>query len=109
MTTHPSTRTDLQVFLESITGLPEDRVLFQPPAGEKLKYPCITYRLSDIDQLFADNSNYRNQHCYEITIISNNPDSKHVGTFERLSKCRFLRHYSEDVLNYWVFRFWTNL
>ena len=107
--THPNTRTDLQSYLESITGLPEDRVLFQPPAGEKLKYPCITYRLSDIDQLFADNVNYRNQHCYEITVISNNPDSKHVHTFECQPKCRFLRHYSEDVLNYWVFRFWTNL
>lgn len=108
-TTHPSTRTDLQAFLQEITGLPEDRVLFQPPENTKLSYPCVIYRLSDLDQVYADNKNYRNQHCYEIRLISKNPDSKHIETFNKLPKCRYLRGYSEGGLNYWVWRFWTNL
>lgn len=107
--THPSTRTELQAFLQEITGLPEDHVFFQPPSGTKLKYPCVVYRLSDLDQLYADNGNFRNQHCYEVTLISKNPDSKHCETFERLPKCRFLRSFSSDTLNHWVYRLWTNL
>ena len=109
MTAHPSTRPQLQQYLQDITGLPEDHVYFQPPDETKLKYPCIIYRLSDIDQIYADNDNYRNNHCYELTIISKNPDSKYVDTFARHKKCRFLRSFSEDTLNHWVFRFWTNL
>lgn len=106
--THPSTRIELQHFLEELTGLPEDHVLFQPPEGAKLKYPCITYHLIDVDQLFADNGNYRNVNCYEIMLMSKNPDSRHVAVFNNLPKCRFLRSYSGEGLNYWVWRFWTN-
>ena len=106
---YPSTRIELQAFLQEITGLPEDRVYFQPPEGTKLKYPCIVYRMSDINQKYASNVNYCNRHCYEITLISKNPDSSHKDTFDRLSKCRFIRSFSSDTLNHWIYRFWTNL
>lgn len=106
---HPSTRTDLQAFLQEVTGLPEERVCFQPPEGTKLTYPCVIYRLSDVNHLYANNKKYRNLHCYEITLLSKNPDSKHAKTFDELDGCRFLRSYSADTLNYWIYRIWTNL
>ena len=104
---HPKSRTELQRYLERITELPEDRVLYQPPEGAKFKYPAVVYRLSDLDQKFADNSNYVGHHCYEITVISANPDSKFERLFAKLPLCRFLRSFTSDNLYHWVYRFWT--
>ena len=104
---HPKTRDDLQTYLQTITELPEERVLYQPPEGAKFKYPAITYRLSDLDQTYASNINYKQNHCYEITVISANPDSKYEKLFSKLPRCRFLRHFQSDNLDHWVYRFWT--
>lgn len=103
----PRSRTELQRYLETIASLPEDRVLFQPPEGAKFRYPAITYRLSDLDQRYANNGNYVGRHCYEVTVISANPDSKFEKIFSNLPACRFLRAFANDNLYHWVYRLWT--
>lgn len=94
-------RLDLSARLHSILG--SDHVYFQPPEGTKLKYPCIIYKLGDIDTKFADNSGYTNRKKYSITIIDKNPDSELPDEFAKLPLSRFDRFFTADNLNHWVF------
>ena len=50
-------------------------VYFQPPASLSMKYPCIRYSLSGIDVDHADDSNYKSDRQYTVTVIDRNPDS----------------------------------
>lgn len=50
-------------------------VYFQPPASVKLNYDCIVYKVSNRNDLRADNKRYRNLVCYEVKYIYRNPDS----------------------------------
>lgn len=50
-------------------------VYFQPPKSVKLNYDCIVYKVSNRNDLRADNKRYRNFICYEVTLIYRNPDS----------------------------------
>lgn len=48
-------------------------VYYQPPESVKLTYPCIVYGLSRIVSRYADNKNYMNHKCYNLTYISLDP------------------------------------
>lgn len=49
-------------------------VYFQPPESIKLKYPCIIYKKVDPFVMRADDRAYNVTTCYDVTIISKNPD-----------------------------------
>ena len=51
-------------------------VYFQPPASVKLNYNCIVYKVSNRNDLRADNKRYRNLIAYEVKLIYRNPDSE---------------------------------
>lgn len=76
-------------------------VYFQPPESIKLKYPCIVYKLRDIDVKRADNKAYFTTGCYDVTIISKDPD---YFLFKKIIKafpmCRSGGFFTYDNLNH---------
>ena len=74
-------RVDFQMKLETILG--STNVYFQPPSSISMKYPCIVYKLDDLDNKFADNVVYLTKRRYQVTLIDSNPDSLMIGTLNR--------------------------
>lgn len=79
------------------------KVYFQPPESVKMEYPAIVYSRDDIENTFAENSVYKQDHQYQIVVINKDPDSKVVDAISMLPMCRFVRHYEADNLNHDVF------
>ena len=96
-----ATRVDLQNVLEKILG--SRNVYYQPPESLKMNYPAIVYARTTIDNSYANNSVYKQNYAYEITVIDKNPDSEIVNKVSKLSTCRFDRHFKSDNLNHDVF------
>lgn len=77
---------------------------FQPPESVKMRYPCIKYSLSGIDQKHADDRIYNSRDRYEAILIDQNSDSKyHEEILSRFPYCRFERSYTADNLNHKVY------
>lgn len=96
-----ASRLELQTLLENTLG--SRNVYYQPPASVQMKYPAIVYSRNDIENAFADNSVYAQNHAYLVTVIDRNPDSEIVEKVSRLPMCAFDRHYVVDNLNHDVF------
>lgn len=94
-------RIDLSNILKNAIG--SNNVYFQPPESINLVYPCIIYRLSDIDTKFADDVPYLNQKRYQVMVVDKNPDSQIPDLIAKLPKCSFDRHYTADNLNHYVY------
>lgn len=94
-------RLELQKLLESILG--SRNVYYQPPESIKIKYPAIIYSRNNIDNNFADDIVYMQNHTYQIIVIDANPDSEIVDKISKLPMCRYNRHYTSDNLNHDVF------
>lgn len=96
-----ASRLELQKIFDEIPNI--KKVYFQPPLSVKLEYPCIVYKLDNIDSKYANNSMYFNMKRYQITIIDKNPDSNIPDNIMKLQMCNFDRAFSSDNLNHWVF------
>lgn len=96
-----ATRVDLQNVLEELLG--SRNVYYQPPESLKMSYPAIVYSRKTIDNSYANNSVYKQNYAYEITVIDKNPDSEIVNKISKLPTCRFDRHFKSDNLNHDVF------
>ena len=94
-------RLELQKLLETILG--SRNVYYQPPESIKIKYPAIIYSRNNIDNNFADDIVYMQNHTYQIIVIDANPDSEIVNKISKLPMCRYNRHYTSDNLNHDVF------
>ena len=94
-------RLELQNLLESILG--SRNVYYQPPESIKIKYPAIIYSRNNIDNNFADDIVYMQNHTYQIMVIDANPDSEIINKISKLPMCRYDRHYTSDNLNHDVF------
>lgn len=77
---------------------------FNPPASFEMCYPCMVYRLLRIDHQYADNKRYLNHVGYNVTVITEDPDSDIPDKLiESDLICRFDRSYIADGLNHFVF------
>jgi hypothetical protein len=94
-------RLDLQNLLESILG--SRNVYYQPPESIRINYPAIIYSRNNIDNNFADDIVYMQNHTYQVIVIDANPDSEIVNKISKLPMCRYDRHYTSDNLNHDVF------
>lgn len=94
-------RLELQNLLESILG--SRNVYYQPPESIRINYPAIIYSRNDIDNKFADDVVYMQNHTYQVIVIDANPDSKIIDKISKLPMCRYNRHYTSDNLNHDVF------
>lgn len=94
-------RPELQMIFENLLG--SRNVYFQPPPSVQMKYPAIVYSRKKLDNDFADNSVYKQDVAYEVTVIDKDPDSEIVHDVSLLPRCTFDRHFESDNLNHDVF------
>lgn len=80
-----------------------ENVYFQPPESIKMTYPAIVYKLSNVSNKFANNSVYKQNPGYMVTVIDKDPDSEIVQNLSMLPQCKFDQHYTSDNLNHDVF------
>lgn len=92
-------RLDLQNLLKTITA----NVYFQPPENIKVQYPCIIYERDGSNLEHAANRLYRHTKRYQVTVIDRNPDSALPDMVIELPMCEFVRSYTADNLNHYVF------
>lgn len=94
-------RLELQADLERLAE--SKNVYYQPPASVHMKYDAIVYSRKNIENVFANNSVYKQHDAYEIVVIYRHPDSELPRKISKLPMCSFDRHYVADNLNHDVF------
>lgn len=78
-------------------------VYFQSPDSKGMKYPCIKYSLSGMDNRHANNKLYKNMNRYEVIVIDYDPDGTiHMSILNRFQMCSYDRSYKADNLNHHV-------
>ncbi len=76
-------------------------VYFVPP--KPMSYPCIRYKIEEINNNHADNLVYNQQMVYQLTVIDEDPDSDIVSRVSQLSTIRYVTSYISDNLNHTLF------
>lgn len=94
-------RIQLHQMLVDILG--SKNVYFQPPENIKLKYPCIIYKLDNINSNYADNIPYLHKRRYSITVIDRDPDTILKEKISDLKACAFERSFISSNLYHYVF------
>lgn len=97
-----ATRAQLHSKLEALPGV--EKVYFCPPETLKLTYPCIIYRLSGIEDTFADNEAYHSVKAYSVTLISKEPNFQIVDAINLLPHTKMERYYSSNNLHHYTFK-----
>lgn len=77
-------------------------VYHQPPESVKMAYDAIRYSRKNIQSRYANNVIYSKMNCYELTVISRDPDCPLVDKILELPYCSFDRQYVVDNLNHFV-------
>lgn len=80
-----------------------NKVYYQPPASVIIKYPCIIYSRNNIENKYANDDVYCQNHSYTVIIIDRDPDSIYVDRLSKFPNAKFSRHYTSDNLNHDVF------
>lgn len=91
-------RLDFQKKLENLLG--SQYVYYQPPESLKMEYPCIRYSKYKINSIQADNINYNNRDCYQVTVIDKKSDNPVIRELLQLPLSSYDRHYVSDNLNH---------
>lgn len=81
------TRLQLQTNFETMLG--SRNVYFQPPESKKIIYPCVVYRLDDINTRYADNRVYMGKKLYFVQHISTDPDNEFYKKMFELPFCSY--------------------
>jgi hypothetical protein len=92
-------RIQLQKLLSDIT----QNVYFQPPPEFKMQYPCIVYHVDRFHIRSADNTTYKTERQYMITVITQDPDSDIPEKVAKLPRSMYDRHFNTSNLNHDVF------
>lgn len=85
-----------------ITLLGSTNVYFQPPSSLKLKYPCIIYKLDDVDGVTANDKKYLKSYRYLVTVVDADPDTSIYKKVLDLPLSAFETHFVSDNLNHYV-------
>lgn len=91
-------RIDLQTTLQDILG--SKNVYYDPPESLKISYPAIIYSKSGLINKKADDTNYRINTIYEITVIDKRPDNAVIKKLLELPYCSYDRHFVSDNLHH---------
>ena len=89
-------RIKLQEYLTTITP----NVYFQPPSNLNISYPCIVYSRKAIEKWRANNSHYKFNNSYTVTVIDRNPDSPIASAINNMKHCEFDRQFVTDGLSH---------
>ena len=93
-------RLSLHSLLVSILGKPY--VYFQPPATIKMNYPCIVYKLDDMEGIHANDRRYLNTKRYLVTVVDKDPDTLIPEKILELPYSSFDDHFINDNLNHYI-------
>lgn len=101
-------RLDIQTFLENFMGNKRilegyQNVYLDPPESINMNYPCIVYKLSDIDVTYADNKSYRKFNRYQLIYITEDPDDPNIYKIMDFEMCSFDRSYNSDNLHHFSY------
>lgn len=80
-----------------------ENLYFQPPSGYRLKYPCVVYSESRIQNRHANDKVYLQHPFYTVTVIDRDPDSKLKTAVSVLPKCAYDRSFISDGLYHTTF------
>lgn len=94
-------RLELQELLVGLLG--SDHVYFQPPPSIDMLYPCIVYHRDAVDTTFADDRPYGHRTRYQVTVITQDPDSDLKDKVAALPACSYDRFFTNDNLNHDVY------
>lgn len=78
-------------------------VYYQAPSNNLMKYPCIKYEKTRIDNVHANNKIYRQDNKYTITVISKKPDDELADKISQIPHISFDRIFISDNLYHTVF------
>lgn len=93
---------DLQTILEGIPGV--EHVYFQPPESIRMEYPAIIFGHAGYDTISANNSKYKIDRRYSVTLVYNDFEMEEaVDALLALPYCSHDRHYVADQLHHDVF------
>ena len=90
------TRVELQSKLEELLGSKE--VYYNRPEDRLMKYPAIVYSETKPRTTHAGNSIYKIDSQYELTVISNRPDTPVLDKLIQFPYCAMDRSYKADNL-----------
>lgn len=90
---------ELQLTLEELNG--NRNVYYNPPADMYMEYDAIRYSLSTIDVAYADNNKYKKMKCYDLIVISIDPDPEVVDKILELPYSSLGRPYKADNLHHY--------
>ena len=77
---------------------------FEPTESTKLKYDCVTYKLSSMNANRANNKTYVNRPVYDVTVISRDPETSTPWLVqEHFEHCRPGRPFVTDNLYHFPF------
>lgn len=91
-------REDLQAKLEELLGV--KHVYYQPPEALRIEYPAIIYSKSRIDTKKANNTTYKKDTRYDVTVVDRRPDNPVIEKLLELPYCVYDRPYKSDNLNH---------
>lgn len=95
-------RLKLSQMLHEVSGL--DNVYFNPPAGFKMKFPCIVYGFTQYRTRYADNKPYKLGRQFSFTYIDSDPDSDMPDKLALMPQVVSERSYISDNLYHYPFR-----
>lgn len=86
---------------ELLLSLGCPNVYYQAP--NTIKYPCIKYNMSKINNKNANNLAYKQDIAYTIIVMSKNVDYDIVEKVSKLPMCSFDRRYVKDNIYHTAF------
>lgn len=90
-----------QAIFEELLG--SRNVYYNPPTSLKMKYDAIVFDRSRINNQFASNRPYIQSSCYDVTVITEDPDAPIIGKISKLRSCVHNQHFVSDNLHHNVF------
>lgn len=94
-------RKELSQILKTVLG--NDNTYFQAPPSTGMNYPCIVYDRDNVSTQHADNKPYRTAQRYQVTLISQTPDSPAYDKLLELQYCAYSRSFATSGLHHDVF------
>lgn len=81
--------------------LGSSKVYFQQPT--MMSYPCIVYKLDDIEAVHANDKQYWNMKRYLVTVIDKDPDTLIPDKLLTLPYCSFETYFVANNLNHYIY------
>lgn len=105
------TRLDFDAYIKEVMG-DSVHVYYQPPSNvtgvgtvvrKNMSYPALLYSVNDYNISSADNTNYKVQKEYSVTLVTKDPDDGLADKIAEIPTARHNREYISDGLYHSVF------